>query len=76
MILLTSEKKEFPISEMESLHNQLNDYYNNNIYVYQNDSKEYQDILSRFSTLLDNLYQVIKDMERYNNNNNLFYQKK
>jgi hypothetical protein len=69
LILLTSKKKEFAsISEISQIHDYLNNYYIHNVFAYQNDSEEYQNILSRFSILLDNLYQTIEDMKRYNNN--------
>ena len=70
MILITSDKKEFSISQIGNLHNELNNFYINEIFAYQNDSEEYQNILTRFSSLLDNLYQIIQSMERYNNNCN------
>ena len=72
MILINSnrERKEFSsISEISQIHDYLNNYYIQDVFAYQNDSKEYQNILSRFSKLLDNLYQIIEDMKRYNNNN-------
>ena len=75
MILINSkrERKEFSsISEISQIQDYLNNYYIHNVFAYQNDSKEYQNILSRFSKLLDNLYQITEDMKRYNhcNNNN------
>jgi hypothetical protein len=69
MILITDKKKEFDISQIKYLHNKLNDFYINEIFAYQNSSIEYQDILSRFSNLLNILYHLIQDMKRYNNNN-------
>lgn len=68
MILLSDKKKEFSISEISNIHNELNNYYIHNVFSCQSGSKEYQDILSRFSKMLDNLYQIIQDMKRYNNN--------
>jgi hypothetical protein len=59
MILITSKKKEFTIPQIGNLHNELNNFYIKEIFAYQNDSEEYQDILARFSELLDNLYQII-----------------
>ena len=70
MILITDKKTELDISQVKYLHNKLNDFYINEIFAYQNDSIEYQDILSRFSNILNILYQIIQDMKRYNNNNN------
>jgi hypothetical protein len=70
MILITDKKKEIDISKINYLHNKLNDFYINEIFAYQNDSIEYQNILTRFSNLVDTLYKIIKDMEYYNNNNN------
>ena len=70
MILLTDKKKYFAISKIGYIHSELNEYYTKEIYACQSDSKEYQDILSKFLKLLDNLYQIIEDMKRYNNNNN------
>jgi hypothetical protein len=69
MILITDKKIELDISQIKYLHNKLNDYYINEIFAYQNSSIEYQNILSRFSVLLDTLYKIIKDMEYFNNNN-------
>lgn len=71
MILITSKKKEFSTPQIENIHNGINNFYIKEIFAYQNDSKEYQDILSRISKLLDNLYQIIQDMKRYNNNNTI-----
>jgi uncharacterized UPF0160 family protein len=71
LILLTSKKKEFvSISEISQIHDYLNNYYIHNVFAYQNDSEKYQDIQSRFSNLVDSLYQIIQDMKRYNNKNN------
>ena len=68
MILLTSNKREFPITVIKNLHDALNDYYINEVYAYQNDSLDYQNIVSRFSNNLEELYDLIKEMKRYNNN--------
>lgn len=70
MILITSKKKEFSIPEIGNIHNELNNFYIHNIFAYQNDSKQYQDLLSRFSKLLNDFYNIIEDMKRFNNNNN------
>jgi len=70
MILITDKKKQFRIEEIGNIHNLLNNYYIQNVFVCQSGTKEYQDILTRFSQLLDILYQIIQDMKRYNNNNN------
>jgi hypothetical protein len=71
MILLTSNKREFPITVIKNLHNALNDYYINEVYGYeQNDSSDYQNIVNRFSKSLEELYDLIQEMKRYNNNNN------
>ena len=67
---MSDKRKEFRIEEIGNIHNQLNNYYIHNIFAFQNDTEDYQNILSRFSKLLDNLYQIIQDMTRYNNNNN------
>jgi DNA-binding ferritin-like protein (Dps family) len=49
----------------------LNNYYIHEVFAYQNnDSKEYQDIQTRFSNLLNDYYEIILDIKRYNNNNN------
>jgi len=47
----------------------INDFYINEIFVYQNSDRKYQDILTKFFILLDSFYKIIKDMEYYNNNN-------
>ncbi len=71
MILLTSKKKEFvSISEISQIHDYLNNYYIHEVFACQSGSTEYQNILSRFSQLLDILDQIIQDMKRYNNKNN------
>ena len=70
MILITDKKKQFEIPQIGNLHSELNNFYIKEVFAYQNDSEEYQNILTRFSTLLDNLYQIIQCMERYNNCNN------
>ena len=70
ILIISDKKKQFEIPTIGNIHNELNNFYIREVFAYQNDSKQYQDILSRFSKLLDNLYQIIKDMERYNNCNN------
>ena len=73
MILITSKKKQFPISDIGNIHDQLNNYYIQDVFSQQNDSIEYQDLLSKFTKLLDDFYKIIEDMKHFNNNNNNGY---
>ena len=68
ILIISDKKKQFEIPTIGNIHNELNNFYIKEVFAYQNDSKQYQDILTRFSILLDNLYQIIQQMERYNNN--------
>jgi len=61
-LLITSKKKQFFISESGNIYNELNTWYTQNVFADQNDSEEYQDLLSRFSKVLAGLLDLIKEM--------------
>ncbi len=70
VLIISDKKKEFEVAQIGNILNELNNFYIKEVFAYQNDNADYQNILTRFSSLLDNLYQIIKDMECYNNCNN------
>ncbi len=49
MILLTDKKKEFSISEIGNIHNELNNWNIQNVFNLQNDSVAYQNLVSKFT---------------------------
>ena len=69
MIILSEKRKYFAISKIGYIHQELNEYYKE-IRSSQDSSKEYQDILSRFSKILSELFVLNQLIQRYNNNNN------
>ena len=70
MILISSDKKELPILEIKNLHSELNNYFISYVYYCQHNSKQYQDILTKYTKILSDLYNLIQDIQRFNNNNN------
>ena len=50
IILITSKKKEFPIPDIGNIHNDLNNYYSEEVFAFQTDSKNIK-ILVLYSLL-------------------------
>ncbi|MGE0243661.1 MAG: hypothetical protein AB7P56_07010 [Nitrososphaeraceae archaeon] len=60
----------FPIKRIEQSHYELNNYYSQ-IIAFQDKDLKYQEIILKFSKILSELDEVIEDMRKYNNNNNI-----
>ena len=60
----------FPIKRIEQSHYELNIYYSQ-IIAFQDKDLKYQEIILKFSKILSELDEVIEDMRKYNNNNNI-----
>ena len=59
----------FPIKRIEQLHQELDHYYSQ-VIAFQDQDKQYQDIIPKFSKIIAELEGIIEDMRKYNNNNN------
>jgi hypothetical protein len=60
----------FPIKRIEKIHQELHHYYLQ-VIAFQNEDSQYQDIVAKFSKNLSELNDIIEDMRKYNNKNNL-----
>jgi hypothetical protein len=70
-MLRNSKEKVFPICEIGNIHNDLNNYYIKEVYMpIRMIQKNIKILLVDFQKSLEELYDLIQDMKRYNNNNN------
>ena len=60
----------FPLQRLEKIHEELHRYYLQ-VITYQNEDPKYQDIASKLSKNLSELEDIIEDIRKYNNKNNL-----
>jgi hypothetical protein len=54
MMLRNFKEKVFPISEIENMHNELNNYYIKEVYAYQNIQKNIKILLADFRKVWQN----------------------
>jgi CII-binding regulator of phage lambda lysogenization HflD len=58
----------FPIKRIEQLHQELYCYYLH-VISFQDKISQYQNIITKLSSTISELEDVIEDMRKYNNNN-------
>jgi hypothetical protein len=58
-----------PIKRIEQLHQELH-YYYSQVITFQDKDSQYQNIITKLSSTISELEDVIEDMKKYNNNSN------
>jgi uncharacterized coiled-coil DUF342 family protein len=58
-----------PIKRIEQLHQELDHYYSQ-VIAFQDKDSQYQNIITKLSSTISELEDVIEDMRKYNNNSN------